>query len=189
MSVALTNVSQNCLSNAIRRHLMIFITFTVISILDIYIHMCIHTQIQSPMQLYLLLVESPLPPCLHINSRTSSGHTGLTSDIYIMIFINFISYINSIIYPQSQAINYSSAYQRYIRGLLQKSWQHYFSEISKSPTGISKFAAERQQRLISNDAARSGLSNAAPAGAMVPATYFPGARDILSWHPILLCQL
>jgi hypothetical protein len=34
-----------------------------------------------------------------------------------------------------------------------------------------------------------GLSNAAPAGAMVPATYFPGARDILSWHPILLCQL
>jgi hypothetical protein len=36
---------------------------------------------------------------------------------------------------------------------------------------------------------KSGLSNAAPAGAMVPATYFPGARDILSWHPILLCQL
>jgi hypothetical protein len=36
---------------------------------------------------------------------------------------------------------------------------------------------------------RTGLSNAAPAGAMVPATYFPGARDILSWHPILLCQL
>jgi hypothetical protein len=36
---------------------------------------------------------------------------------------------------------------------------------------------------------RPGLSNAAPAGAMVPATYFPGARDILSWHPILLCQL
>jgi hypothetical protein len=41
-----------------------------------------------------------------------------------------------------------------IRGLLQKSWQHKFSEISKAPTGISKFAAERQQRLISNDAAR-----------------------------------
>jgi hypothetical protein len=35
-----------------------------------------------------------------------------------------------------------------------KSWQHYFSEISKALTGISKFAAERQQRLISNDAAR-----------------------------------
>jgi hypothetical protein len=42
----------------------------------------------------------------------------------------------------------------YIRRLLQKSWQHNFSEISKAPTGISKFAAERQQRLISNDAAR-----------------------------------
>jgi hypothetical protein len=42
----------------------------------------------------------------------------------------------------------------YIHGLLQKSWQHYFSEISKAPTGISKFAAEKQQRLISNDAAR-----------------------------------
>jgi hypothetical protein len=41
-----------------------------------------------------------------------------------------------------------------IRGLLQKSWQHIFSEISKAPTGISKFAAERQQHLISNDAAR-----------------------------------
>jgi hypothetical protein len=41
-----------------------------------------------------------------------------------------------------------------LRGLLQKSWQHYFSEISKASTGISKFAAERQQRLISNDAAR-----------------------------------
>jgi hypothetical protein len=39
------------------------------------------------------------------------------------------------------------------RGLLQKSWQHNFSEISKAPTGISKFAAERQQRLFSNDAA------------------------------------
>jgi hypothetical protein len=36
---------------------------------------------------------------------------------------------------------------------------------------------------------KSGLSNAAPAGTMAPATYFPGARDILSWHPILLCQL
>jgi hypothetical protein len=42
----------------------------------------------------------------------------------------------------------------YIRGLLQKSWQHNFSEISKAPAGISKFAAERQQRLISNDATR-----------------------------------
>jgi hypothetical protein len=35
----------------------------------------------------------------------------------------------------------------------------------------------------------TGLSNAAPAGTMAPATYFPVARDILSWHPILLCQL
>jgi hypothetical protein len=42
----------------------------------------------------------------------------------------------------------------HIRGLLQKSWQHYFSEILKALTGISKFAAEREQRLISNDAAR-----------------------------------
>jgi hypothetical protein len=41
-----------------------------------------------------------------------------------------------------------------IRGLLQKSWQHNFSEISKAPTGITKFAAETQQHLISNDAAR-----------------------------------
>jgi hypothetical protein len=41
-----------------------------------------------------------------------------------------------------------------LRELLQKSWQHYFSEISKAPTRISKFASERQQRLISNHAAR-----------------------------------
>jgi hypothetical protein len=42
----------------------------------------------------------------------------------------------------------------FIRGLLQKSWQHYFPELSQDPTGIFKFSAERQQRLISNDAAR-----------------------------------
>jgi hypothetical protein len=42
----------------------------------------------------------------------------------------------------------------HIRGLLQKSWRHYFPELSEDPTGIFKFAAERQQRLFSNDAAR-----------------------------------
>jgi hypothetical protein len=51
-------------------------------------------------------------------------------------------------------VNVRTSNITYIRGLLQKSWQHNFSEISKAPTGISKSAAERQQRLISNDAAR-----------------------------------
>jgi hypothetical protein len=88
-------------------------------------------------------------------------HTSLLVRVPLVHVFIYICDTYSVLHKLLHCVQYfmacktckSKSLDCYIHGLLQKSWEHNFSEISKAPTGISKFAAERQQRLMSNDAA------------------------------------